>query len=218
MAYKLFFKIIIPIVVITSSCNKFEQDKIVAEADPYRPSNLYPIERLPTYFNRVAVMPCFHIDSSSDVLSFGDEVFLKELSKVGLFEPISVSRKFCKDSFGKELISSSDALPENFLKLLTEQFGANGVLFIDLHSYKPYRPLSIGVRAKLVDLKSGEFVWAIDETVDTGDASVMVSANLYQRGKHVQALSQKTSSSVLQSPRLFTKFVAHTLFTTLPNR
>jgi hypothetical protein len=218
MIHKLFSKFIIPIVVITSSCNKFEQEKIVAEAEPYIPSNLYPTERLPTYFNRVAVMPCFHIDPSSDVLNFGDEVFFKELSKVGIFEPISVSRKFCSDSFGREQISSSDALPDNFLKRLSEQFGANGVLFIELHSYKPYRPLSIGVRAKLVDLKSGEFVWAIDETIDTGDASVMVSANLYQRGKYVQALSQKTSSSILHSPRLFTKFVAHTLFTTLPNR
>jgi hypothetical protein len=116
------------------------------------------------------------------VLAFGDDVFVKEMSKFGVFEPISVSTKFCKDFFGIERLSASEALPENFLKILVEKFGANGVLFIDLHSFKPYRPLSLGVRAKLVDLKSGEFMWAIDETIDTGEASVMVAANLYQRG------------------------------------
>ena len=79
-------------------------------------------------------------------------------------------------------------------------------------------PLSLGVRCKLIDLKSGDFMWAIDETIDAGDASVIVAANHFQRGKHVNALSAKTASSVLQSPRLFTKFAAQTMFSTLPSR
>ena len=123
-----------------------------------------------------------------------------------------------KEYFGTERVSSSGELPESFLRTLEDRTNANGVLFVDLHSYRPYRPMSLGVRAKLVDIKTGEFMWAIDETIDSGEASVMVAANLYQRGNHVQALSEKTSSSILQSPRLFSKFVAHTLFSTLPNR
>ena len=91
-------------------------------------------------------------------------------------------------------------------------------MFIDLHSFNSYRPISLGVRAKLVDLKSGEFMWAIDESIDAGDASVMVSANAYQRGKHVQAISNETRNSILQSPRLFSKFVAFSIFQTLPKR
>ena len=78
--------------------------------------------------------------------------------------------------------------------------------------------MTIGIRGKLVDLKSGDFMWAIDETIDAGDASVIVAANLFQRGKHVNALSGKTSASVLQSPRLFTKFAAQAIFATLPTR
>ena len=54
-------------------------------------------------------------------------------------------------------------------------------MFTDLHSFNPYRPLSLGVRSKLVDLKSGEFMWAVDESIDAGDASVMVTAIAYQR-------------------------------------
>ena len=201
-----------------SSCRKFEQDKIIAEAEPYRPKNLYPIERLPTYFNRVAVLPNFHHDSSVSLLKYSDQTFLGELSKVGVFETIPVTKSFCIKHFGKERISSAESLPDNFLKVLIEEFGANGALFIDLHSFNPYRPISLGVRAKLVDLRSGEFMWAIDETIDAGDASVMVSANAYHRAKHVQAISKDTRNTTLQSPRLFCKFVASSLFATLPNR
>jgi len=217
MSYNLLTPLIF-IVLFTSSCRKFEQEKIIAEAEPFYPTNLYPIERLPKYFNRVAVMPCYHSDDSSDVLNFSDEIFLKELSKVGVFEVVPVDPSFCHSNFGKERISSSESLPENFLKVLIEEFGANGVMFIDLHSYKPFRPISIGVRAKLVDLKSGQFMWAVDESLDAGDASVMVSANLFQRSKYVQSISQKTNNSIIQSPRLFTQFTAHLLFNTLPRR
>ena len=48
------FTTLVLLILLSNSCRKFEQEKIVAEADPYIPGNLYPVERLPTYFNRVA--------------------------------------------------------------------------------------------------------------------------------------------------------------------
>jgi len=216
--HRFIFCALVLIALSGSSCRKLEHEKIVADAVPYQPKNLYPIERLPAYFNRVVVLPNFHTDPSSQVLSFSNDIFLKELSKVGIFETVYLSEKSCLEHFGQKRFSSAESLPENFLNILTEKYGANGALFIDLHTYSPYRPLSLGVRAKLVDLKSGEFMWAIDETIDAGSASVMVTANNYQRTDHVQAISGKTSSSVLQSPRFFCKFVAHVIFSTLPSR
>ena len=91
----------------------------------------------------------------------------------------------------------------------------NGVLFTDLSSYKPYKPISISVRSKLVDIKSGEFLWAIDETFDAGHANVIVGASIFQEKSQVRVLSAKTGS-VLHSPRAFSKYVASTIFSTLP--
>ncbi|MDA7823716.1 hypothetical protein N9A58_09035 [Opitutales bacterium] len=213
--YLLFF---LSTVLFLFGCRKFEQEKVIAEAEPYTPKNLYPVERLPTYFNRVLLMPCYHPDSASSILEFADETFYRELSQARLFEVVQLSPARCLDLFGKPRFSSSDALPDNFMQTLANQTLANGVAFVDLHSFKPYKPMSLGVRCKLVDLKSGEFMWAIDETIDAGDASVIVAANIFQRAKHVNALSAKTAGSVLQSPRLFTKFSAQTLFSTLPTR
>ena len=78
--------------------------------------------------------------------------------------------------------------------------------------------MSLGVRAKLVDLKSGEFMWAIDETFDAGHAGVIVGASVFQEKAQVRALSAKTSGSVLHSHRVFSKYVASTTFSTLPMR
>ena len=47
--------------------------------------------------------------------------------------------------------------------------------------------MSLGVRSKLIDLKTGEFMWAIDETFDAGHASVIVGASEFQEIAQVRA-------------------------------
>lgn len=211
--------IILPLLVLVfSSCRKFEQEKVLARAEPFVPTNLYPVERLPTYFNRVVVLPCYHADPDSPLLDYIDDVFHQELAQERIFETIRISTDQMHRLFGLGRISSSSDLPENFLRTLDEQTGANGVLFVDLDSYRPYRPMSLGVRAKLVDLKSGEFMWAIDETFDAGHAGVIVGASMFQEKAQVRALSSKTSGSVLHSHRVFSKYIASTVFSTLPMR
>ena len=160
-------------------CRKFEQEKIVANAVPYTASNLYPIERLPSYFNRVAVLPIYHQDPDSTLLSFVDEIFQQELLQERIFEVIPVSRDTMKIQFGEEMVSSTNPLPNNFLTFLEKNTQSNGVLFTEILSYRPYRPMSLSVRSKLIDLKSGELMWAIDETIDAGHASVQLAAYQY---------------------------------------
>lgn len=210
--------LIITFAIGFSGCRKFEQEKVVARAEPFVPTNLYPVERLPSYLNRVVFVPCYHEDNDSPVLNFIDDVFNQELSQERIFEIIRFSPSQMKKTFGVERVSSSGYLPENFLRKLESLTQSNGVLFVDIHSFRPYRPMSLGVRAKLVDIKSGEFMWAIDETFDAGHASVIMGSRVFQEESQVRALSAKTSGSVLQSPRIFAKYVASATFSTLPLR
>ncbi len=203
---------------LLTGCNPFSKNEVAKNVEPFAVSNLYPIERLPVYFNRVVVMPCFYEGSAITFLDYADDLFLQELSQARVFESVQLSTQDCKRLFGKERINSSESLPDNFLTLLKSETQANGVLFLDIQNFQPYKPMSLGVRAKLVDLNSGDFMWAVDETIDSAHAPVIASAQLYQNRLHVHALSQKTSGSVLHSPRNFTKFVAHTLFSSLPSR
>ena len=205
-------------VLLVTSCRKFEQEKVVARAEPFVPQNLYPTERLPAYFNRVVVLPCYYPDPDSTVLNYIDEVFQQELSQERIFETIVLSPEYMRRTFGESRLASSGRFPEGFLKTIETETAANGVLFTDLSSYKPYKPISISVRSKLVDIKSGEFLWAIDETFDAGHANVIVGASIFPEKSQVRALLAKTTGSVLHSPRAFSKYVASTVFSTLPLR
>jgi hypothetical protein len=218
MSYMRHFPLFILLLVSFSSCRKFEQEKVVARADPFVPTNLYPIERLPDYFNRVVVLPCYFPDEDSHLLTYIDDIFHQELAQERIFETIRIQTEQMKRVFGVERVSSAGELPENFLRKLEGMTNANGVLFVDLDSYRPYRPMSLGVRAKLVDIKTGEFMWAIDETFDAGHASIIVGSNQFQEKAQVRALSAKTSGSVLHSPRIFAKYIASSTFSTLPLR
>ena len=55
--------------------------RLSRELSPFVPTNLYPIERLPTYFNRVAVLLVITPDPASPVLEFVDEIFHQELAR-----------------------------------------------------------------------------------------------------------------------------------------
>jgi hypothetical protein len=163
-------------------------------------------------------LPCYFPDEDSHLLTYIDDIFHQELAQERIFETIRMQTEQMKRVFGVERVSSAGELPENFLRKLEGMTNANGVLFVDLDSYRPYRPMSLGVRAKLVDIKTGEFMWAIDETFDTGHASIIVGSNQFQEKAQVRALSAKTSGSVLHSPRIFAKYIASTTFSTLPLR
>ena len=217
MKYSLFFPLL-AIILACSSCRRFEQEKVVQKAEPFKPTNLYPTERLPTSFTRVVVLPCFHSDPDSTLFAYVDDVFHQELAKQRLFETVRLSTERMKVLFGARRISSSGKLPQTFLADLERETGANGVLLMDLDSYRAYRPLALGVRAKLVDLKSADFLWAIDETFDAGQPDVIVAAELFQRESQLGNLSRKTSGSALSSPRTFAKYVASSTFSTLPIR
>ena len=109
-------------------------------------------------------------------------------------------------------------LPETLLADIETATGANGILFVDLHSYRAYKPLALGIRAKLVNAKSTDFLWAIDEIFDAGQANVILAANQFQRGGQVNNISARTSGSATASPRVFAKYVANSIFSTLPTR
>ena len=119
-------------------------------------------------------------------------VFHQELTKQRLFETVRVSTSQMKVLFGIRRISSSSELPETFLSDIENATGANGVLLVDLDSYRAYKPLALSVRSKLVDIKSADFLWAIDETFDAGQPGVIVAANQFQRVVQVNNISART--------------------------
>lgn len=165
---------------------------------------------------RIALLPLWSEKLPGDYLRELDAAFSAELTKMALFEVVPVSRGQMEAAFGERQLASIDALPSKLLSGLRAEFAVDGVLFTDLTHFSPYRPLSMAVRAKLVEVSSGEIRWACDHVYDTGNAAVAESARQFQlRYTNEHQPLQSDGGTILLSPSRFAKYVASQTYASL---
>ena len=184
----------------------------------YKPANTYSVEFLPNSFSRVAVLPIHHDPAMGADIAVLNSVIMSELNGKGVLEAVSVSRTDLKRISGRESWSSADALPPNLFSMIRSQYAADGVLMVDISSYYPYKPVTIGLRAKMSDVLGGQVLWSADSVYNSGRAEVQEAALDFQKRKSGTPFPLEDSGSILQSPRYFTRFAASTLLDTLPER
>ena len=101
---------------------------------------------------------------------------------------------------------------------MREVYDADAVLFTEITHFRPYRPIAIGVRSSLVDLESGQVIWAFDDLFDSGEPSVSAGAKRFHLAHSRNVYPLHSAEVVLQSPTFFSKYVAYEMFMTLPER
>ena len=189
----------------------------VAPAPPPPPPPNYFAPATPgEQLRRVALLPLHSETYPDQYMRRLDATFHAELTKKALFEVVPVSRAELESLFGERQFSSTDELPAEALKRLREHYGVDGVLFTDLTHFSPYRPVSMGVRTKLVAVSTGQIRWASDTVFDAGNSSVAEAAKRFQvacSNEH-QPLSTD-GGSILQSPTRFAKYVASETYSSL---
>ena len=187
-------------------------------ATSYEAHNVYSLEYIPATMNRVAVLPSAHPEEDVAILTNFDNTIYSELTKNKLFELVRVDRAYLKKHFGFEQIDSTQSLPASMISRIFQDFGAQGVLFTDVTDYHPYRPIRVGLRSKLVDLRDGNIVWIFDDIFDASQPNVSAAAQRYARRSSTDRFPLDTAESMLQSPQRFTRYVMHETFATVPPR
>ena len=181
----------------------------------------------PAGMRRLAVLPIYSHQPINDMQRDMDGIFRGELSKVVKYEIVQVPREEMLKLTSNEAISSSSIISPEVIKSLRQKYAADAVMFIDFSVFRPYRPIAIGVRAKIVDLRNMEVIWVADGILDTAEPDVATLATQFAgmglkipyispsipKGKAREAASG--NQIILQSPRLFAGFVAHEAFSTL---
>ena len=185
---------------------------------PARTANFFkqptPDKSLP--MRRVAMLPLSGGQVAPEALRDIGAAFHAELSKRALFEIVTVSGGELESMCGRRQLSSVEPLPAQMLESLREKYGADGVLFTDITHLNAYRPISIGVRAKLVEIGSGSISWASDCVYDSGHPATAENARQFQRQfSDPHRAIPDDGGSVLISPARFAKFVASTTFNSL---
>ena len=201
-------------VLLTTGCESRKsvtvRQKLDAPQNWFLPSNPGRVMR------RVAMLPAYHARIPGEVLKDVDIALMAELSKKAVFEVVQISRVEMEQLIGVREVSSVEVLPGDLFRKLREQYGVEGVMFTDLTNYSPYRPVSVGVRSKLVDIESGRIHWASDVLLDSSNANVASAAREYQKLYCRDNFPiQGDGGTVLMSPRLFVKFAAFSNYASL---
>ena len=200
------------------ACRTIDQDWDQPVGEAFVPVNFYQKGPLPDSVRRVAVLPLYSEEWDHLDLTEMQQTFAAELQKRDRFEVVLVSPVQVRQIFGRDQVSSVQSIPADRYNSLIEGFGVDAVLFSDLTSYHPYRPIVMGVRCKLVTSGTADVLWAFDTVFDSGNPSVSTAARRFHLDESAPPYPLQNSSSILQSPLRYSKYVADAVFATLPER
>ena len=199
--------------LLTGGCATLKHTEVAVAAPP---QNYFAPAATSGQFRRVALLPMYSGSFPDQYVRALDAAFLSELSKRGLFEIVPVSRAQMELLFGERQFASTDTLPADALKRIEERCGVDGVLFTDLTHFSPYRPVSMGVRTKLVAAGTGQIRWAFDYVFDAGNTAVAEAAKRFQVASSNEHQPLTTDGgSILLSPMRFAKYVANETYASL---
>ncbi|HCR37833.1 MAG TPA: hypothetical protein DIU37_06745 [Opitutae bacterium] len=205
---------LITLVLFISGCHSVKEQVKEASIPAYQPTNYYAPNPVPSQVIRVAVLPLYFEPYEDAYLTVLDDTFRAQLSKRNLFEIIPVSRNDLDTAFRMRQISSTEPLPYDFMQRMNDEYLVDAVLFTDLTSFEPYKPIAIGIRSKLVML-NGDVVWAFDDIFDAGALPVAVGAKRFTQEYTHTPFPLDTGASGLQSPEQFSKYVAFEMYATM---
>jgi len=206
---------------LTAGCSSLPLGDLVIGSS-YVPTNIsVAAPRLPEQCRRVAVLPLAigHDDSTWERgVQDLEPVMRSELVKCGRFESVFISSSQMEDWTGNRRWRASEALPAGLLTRVQDATACDAILFVELSDYRPYPPVAIGWKARLVEWPSRRDLWAADEVFDSGRESVVNAARRYQQTQQRLSGSLQESRSILTSPRRFSQYTLHALWETLPAR
>ena len=188
----------------------------------FEPKNVYrAVEVLPGDLQRVVLMP---ITASTPDLATLDhrnqlaQILEEELRKTHRFEVVRATREELRRGFGKDSFSAAESLPADLLTRIQSAHSADGVLFVQISSYRPFPPVSLGWELRLVTADQGRTLWSFDETFDASQAEVARSARDYFKSHHTGASELADPQADLRSPSRFARYTAKAAWQTLPSR
>ena len=186
----------------------------------YTPRNVVGVAKLPQGVRRVVVLPAYwEKDANSDFVCDLDTILHLSLQRTGAFEVVPIDREQMYKLFGVYQFSSVQILPDDLISRIAKDYAADGVLFIDLTQNRPYRPIALGIRAKLVEVKTMQIIWSIDCLFDSADPAVAGAAlDFSKRSTYNSRMPVDSTGEILMSPRAYAGFVMDTIFGTLPPR
>ena len=194
--------------------------KFMARVPAYVPQNVVTNPAaMDRPIRRVAIFPIGFLGEYSDRLMTTEmvsRILESELVKRGAFEPYFVKGSVLSSLTGRSNWRIGEEMPEDLFETMSDHFQCQAVLFTVVNHYHPYPPQTVAWRMKLVDTKSHETIWEIDELFDSGNISVAQAAEEHYSMHQSGGTRHRDERSILNSPRRFCQYTASAALETLP--
>ncbi len=110
------------------------------------------------------------------------------------------------------------ALSLEQLHMMRRDLKCDAILFGRLTHFQPYPKLQVGVYARLINLRDGKTVWAIDRVWDTTDKEVEERIKYFSDMHMRSGYGPERGRLALISPRMMQTYVAWEISRTIPSR
>jgi hypothetical protein len=101
------------------------------------------------------------------------------------------------------------------LAYIKKTLKCDAIIFGTVTDYHPYPHMTIGLSLKLIDLRDGQLVWAVEEIWDTSDKKTEYRIERYYNKNTRSALMPLHKELMATSPIKFQKFVSYEIAETL---
>jgi hypothetical protein len=184
----------------------------------FKAKNFSGVPRLPAKLQRVVLLPVAGTPGApAETLASFDQIMRAELQSQARFEVVVADPAALARLCDRPRLLSSEALPPNFLSVLSREYGADAIMFVDITSLSTYQPLVLGLRAKLASA-DGTILWSFDTLFSASEPTIANSARRHDRQRHPSSDPGDMSFTVLRSPLRFADYAAAAAFATLPPR
>jgi hypothetical protein len=103
------------------------------------------------------------------------------------------------------------------IKELRQTFKCDAILLGSIDDFRPHPRMQLGVSLRMLDLKRGRILWAVDHVWDTTDKAVENRIKRYFRDHIRSGYEPMDWRIAMISPKAFEKFIAYELAETLPD-
>lgn len=194
-------------VCLTLGCESRRADK--PAADFYY---LNPNKKLTT-IGRVAIVELENDSSYPDISADITGSLFRALQKRQVFG-LTIIRRDDPSWRGLQLDGESTYNLDQ-IRAIHETLKCDGVLIGTVTEYKPYPHMAVGLRLKLLDMRDGRLLWALEQIWDSSDKTTRARTKDYFKAEKGTGFEPLNEQLAAVSPIEFLKFVSYEVADTL---
>ena len=164
--------------------------------------------------NRVTI---FEFDSDTTNPKYSANLTLAVTEALRKRHIFAISTLYHADPAWRNLnLSDTSSYSLQELATIRKQLKADAIIFGSITQYQPFPHLTAAIRLRMVDLRDGKLIWAIEQVWDSTDKRLEERMKVFFDHEMRSGYRPLDWRLILTSPRAFDKFVAFEIARTLP--